>query len=123
VARWCLYVQEYGPELRYVPGKNNVVADALSGLPMTDKVLIPPSDLEETLPELMDLRTSALDEQCPIDYQVIVDRQKTEIPKKIYEKSRSIKVGSITLKINCNERLMIAESLREPLMQFHRDNL
>jgi hypothetical protein len=51
---------------------------------MTDKILRPPSGLEETLPELMDLQTSALDEQCPIDYRVIADRQKTEIPKKIY---------------------------------------
>jgi hypothetical protein len=103
VARWRLYSEEYGPELRYVPGENNVVADALSRLPMTDKMLKPPSGLEETLPQLMDLQTSALDEQCPIDYRVIADRQKSEIPKKIYEKSRSIKVGSITLKVNRNE--------------------
>jgi hypothetical protein len=47
VARWRLYVEEYGPELRYVPGENNVIADALSRLPMTDKILRPPSGLEK----------------------------------------------------------------------------
>jgi hypothetical protein len=90
---------------------------------MTDKVLRPPSGQEETLPELMDLHTSALDEQCPMDYRVIADRQKAEIPKKIYEKSRSIKVGPITLKVNRNEQVMIPESLRQPLMKFYHDNL
>jgi hypothetical protein len=123
VARWRLYVKEYGPELRYVPGENNIVANALSRLPMTDKVLRPPSGQEETLPELMDLQTSTLDEQCPIDYRVIADCQKAEIPKKLYEKSRSIKAGPITLKVNCNERIMIPESLRQPLMKCYDDNL
>jgi hypothetical protein len=32
--RWRLEIEEYGPELIYVEGKDNVVADALSRLPM-----------------------------------------------------------------------------------------
>jgi hypothetical protein len=71
----------------------------------------------------MDLQTSSLDEQCSIDYRVIAGRQKSEIPKKVYEKSRSIKVCSIIFKVNRNERVMIPESLRQPLMKFDHDNL
>ena len=32
VMRWRLYIEEYSPDLQYVPGPNNVVADALSRL-------------------------------------------------------------------------------------------
>ena len=32
VLRWRLYIEEYGPEIRYVKGKHNIVADALSRL-------------------------------------------------------------------------------------------
>jgi len=34
VLRWRLVLEEYGPELRYIQGHHNVVADALSHLPM-----------------------------------------------------------------------------------------
>ena len=33
VMRWRLFIEEYSPDLRYVKGGNNVVADALSQLP------------------------------------------------------------------------------------------
>jgi Integrase zinc binding domain/RNase H-like domain found in reverse transcriptase len=36
VMRWCLVLEEYGPELRYIPGEHNIVADALSRLGMID---------------------------------------------------------------------------------------
>ena len=34
VMRWRLILEEYGPELRYIKGENNIVADALSRLGM-----------------------------------------------------------------------------------------
>ena len=30
--RWCLILEEFGPELKYIKGENNVVADGLSCL-------------------------------------------------------------------------------------------
>ena len=30
VMRWRLYIEEYSPDLHYIKGENNVVADALS---------------------------------------------------------------------------------------------
>ena len=32
VLRWRLYIEEYGPEIRYIKGEHNIVADALSRL-------------------------------------------------------------------------------------------
>ena len=34
--RWRLILEEFGPELKYIKGENNVVADALSCLEMSD---------------------------------------------------------------------------------------
>ena len=34
--RWRLILEEFGPELKYIKGENNVVADALSRLEFID---------------------------------------------------------------------------------------
>ena len=34
--RWRLILEEFGPDLKYIKGENNVVADALSCLEMSD---------------------------------------------------------------------------------------
>ena len=34
--RWRLILEEFGPELKYFKGENNVVANALSHLGMSD---------------------------------------------------------------------------------------
>ena len=36
VMRWRLILEEYGPDLRYIKGEDNIVADALSRLDMVD---------------------------------------------------------------------------------------
>ena len=35
--RWRLILEEFGSELKYIKGENNVVADALSCFEMSDK--------------------------------------------------------------------------------------
>ena len=39
--RWRLILEEFGPELKYIKGENNVVVDALSCLEMSDNQEIP----------------------------------------------------------------------------------
>ena len=36
VMRWSLILEEFGPELKYIKGENNVVSDALSRLEISD---------------------------------------------------------------------------------------
>ena len=40
VMRWRLILEEFGPELKYIKGENNVVSDALSCLEMSDNQVI-----------------------------------------------------------------------------------
>jgi RNase H-like domain found in reverse transcriptase/Reverse transcriptase (RNA-dependent DNA polymerase)/Integrase zinc binding domain len=48
VMRWRLLIEEFNPELTYMPGHENVVADALSRLDMVDKVQPPLSNYKYT---------------------------------------------------------------------------
>jgi hypothetical protein len=36
VMRWCLLIEEFGPEFRHIKGKHNLIADALSRLELDD---------------------------------------------------------------------------------------
>jgi hypothetical protein len=73
VTRWRLIVEEYGPKIVYLPGKRNIIADALSRLPK----LVEPHNKSAFLEEIF-----ALDEQTdafPIAFDVI---SKAQLPDK-----------------------------------------
>ena len=59
--RWRLIIEEFGPEQVYIPGKSNVVADALSQLPIKNDNQLDLNNIEEYLAlDDDDLPTSAL---------------------------------------------------------------
>jgi hypothetical protein len=39
MGRWRLYIEEYAPDLQYIQGSHNVVADALSRLATDDHII------------------------------------------------------------------------------------
>jgi transposase InsO family protein len=67
VMRWRLYLEEYSPDLHYIKGTHNVVADALSRLDISET---PHEDTPETFLGLMDcfVKEPAMDYH-PLNYQ------------------------------------------------------
>ena len=44
---WCMVIEDFAPELVYIPGAKNVVADAISWLEMSDTIELNTFDLIE----------------------------------------------------------------------------
>ena len=71
--RWRLILKEFGPELKYIKGENNVVADALSRLEMSDNQEI------LNISELYGYSDKDLpDSAYPIHYHDIAKGQETD---------------------------------------------
>ena len=64
--RWRLFIEEYSPDLRYIKGEHNVVADTLSRLPKTDD---PVDDSLEAFHNTMDCYVKAgVDDESNFDF-------------------------------------------------------
>ena len=71
--RWRPILEEFGPELKYIKGENNVVADALSCLEISDSQEI------LNISELCGYNYKDLpDSACPIRYHYISKTQETD---------------------------------------------
>ena len=76
VMRWRLYIEEYSPDLRHLPGKTNVVADALSRLEILAEPMEEAFFTEELRSELYCYNTDTLDKaDYPLDYSQISQAQ------------------------------------------------
>ena len=75
--RWRLYIKEYSPDLRYVKGANNVVADALSRLDMDDT---PRADTQELFLGCMECFGKTKDEPDfhPLNYLQLYKAQRAD---------------------------------------------
>ena len=72
--RWRLVLEEYGPELIYIKGEANIVADALSRMEMDSKH-IPTTDLEQAEAYGTDKISTEI---FPLNYQLIAKYQVTD---------------------------------------------
>jgi hypothetical protein len=102
VFRWQQYVEEFGPKLVYLPGENNVVADALSRLPRT------PNERNSTKEQNIMEEVVNLDvlKACPIDLRVISRIQRKEIPKTTYNRLPNTIQNDIELRSTPPARLL-----------------
>jgi hypothetical protein len=72
--RWRLYIEEYSPDLQYIKGTHNVVADALSCLEIKET---PFKDTQESFLGLMECfaKKADTDEFHPLNYQQLKNAQ------------------------------------------------
>ena len=88
VMRWRLLLEEFGPKLTYVKGANNIVADALSRLDITE---------EEFSAEAFAGELAIADEEFPksfpLSYRELAHRQNNDedLQKKLLEQPQSYK--------------------------------
>jgi hypothetical protein len=77
VMRWRLLLEEYGPELKYLPGERNIVADALSRLEMVREPIEESNLPQEEAASLFAGDAVELDfpKEYPLSYAEIQHRQ------------------------------------------------
>ena len=83
VMRWRLILEEYGPELRYIKGEHNIVADALSRLDMLDPAESKEQMDAEDIAELL----AADEDEFPKTFPSLI--QRLSIARRPMPKSRS----------------------------------
>ena len=86
VMRWRLLLEEFGPDIRHIAGVENIVADAISRLPMTqnnDRVEVSTSELHCRMNELfLRERDETNDNGFPLDLSVVQQMQQIELRKR-----------------------------------------
>ena len=79
VMRWRLILEEYGPELRYIQGEQNIVADAISRIEMENQSSAQALSLLEIneQPDFIDLTQ----QECFYQYQIANNMDEEEYPE------------------------------------------
>ena len=116
VQRWRLIIEEFGPEIKYVKGEHNIVADALSRHPM---------EAQTELQEENFLQDIDKEQDYPMSYEVIELFQE-ECPKLKNQEFRKNMTKETFKKreLWCfNNRIYIPTKLQPQVMEFYHEVL
>ena len=126
VLRWQLLIEEFGPEFKYIKGESNVIADALSRLPinstsipeeeLTKDDLVERYDIEELPPDVYPLRFDLISKEQRKD-KLLMKNLKT---KESYT-SKSFRGSE---EVVCHNNLIyIPEKLQQRVVQWYHATL
>ena len=77
--RWRLLLKEFGPDIRHIAGVGNIVADAMSRLPMTqnnEQKEVSTSELQCCMNKLfLRVRNETNDNGFPLDLSIVQQMQ------------------------------------------------
>ena len=130
VMRWRLYIEEYSPDLQYIKGTHNVVADALSRLEIEET---PFEDTQESFLGLMECfaKKQETDDFHPLNYQhlkIAQDRDKTilkilKMPDTQYALKEYHGGGKITSLICYKDKIVIPNLLQKHVIMWYHTTL
>ena len=127
--RWRLILDEYGPELIYIKGENNVVADALSRLDLQPTTLL---TTLETMAKHLGLDDDDLPADAyPLHYKLIAREQNKD--RNLFKLLKSNTSG-YTIKSFCgggkkrdlichNDKIVIPSSLQRRVVEWYHTTL
>ena len=127
VMRWRLYIEEYSPDLQYIKGEHNVVADALSRLEIMDT---PFEDTQESFLGLMECfaKKPEVSDFHPLNYrhlQIAQDKDKTMLKILKMENTQYVLKdfhgGGKTISLICYKEKIVIPALlqRHVIMWYH----
>jgi hypothetical protein len=131
VLRWRLILEEFGPELLYIKGEKNIVADALSrlGLNNTNNTSAPTVEHNATL--FGSTKHDLPDHAFPVQFKLIQEHQQKDSSLLASAKSdtahfklQSFHGGGTSRTLICfNDRIVIPKTLQKRVVEWYHETL
>ena len=133
VMRWRLLIEEFGPELTYIKGEKNIVADALSRLDIEDNETSPPDSLEQLLLSNMECFASDIklpSTVYPVSFQLIHQQQQLDnelmnlTNTKPEYQTKEFRGGGRSVSLICyKDKIVVPKSLQRRIVQWYHTHL
>ena len=134
--RWRMVLEEYNPELIYLKGADNIVADALSRLDLipddSDEASDSTSNSNPTIQDYLDIRQDELPADVyPLRMSLLSSEQRkdTTIQAKLRERNSGYIIKEVRGGIKsydvvyCNDKIVVPRTLRKRLINWYHTTL
>jgi hypothetical protein len=130
VLRWHLIIEEFGPQIKHIDGKDNIVADTLSHLSISPTPMFTPEDIKTNLVEATKLfdttKTDLPNDAFPVIYQLLAKEQhkgKTllqQVQTSAFFSFKEFYGGEQTVSLIChNNRIVIPSTLQKWIVHWY----
>ena len=126
VMRWRLIIEEFGPKLTYIKGENNVVADALSRMRLSEK------DFSQEA-FAGDANTGDLPKEFPLSYRVLAREQESDQKlqarltnskeKHLYKKKTFRFSDKSYVLVTRDDKIVVPRSMEKRVTEWYHEHL